>query len=211
MTMIPMVIEQTGNTERSFDIYSRLLRDRIIFLGTPIDDNVANLITAQLLVLEHEDPEKPINMYINSPGGSITSLFAVFDVMNYVKPDVSTICMGFAASAAAVLLAAGTRGKRLALPNSRILIHQPHAQGAQGQATDIAIWAEEILRQRSQLNEILAERTGQPVEKIAKDTDRDYIMSSAEAKEYGLIDDIIEPRKLKGFVPAVPTETNGKN
>jgi ATP-dependent Clp protease protease subunit len=209
MTMIPMVIEQTGNTERSFDIYSRLLRDRIIFLGTPIDDNVANLITAQLLVLEHEDPEKPINMYINSPGGSITSLFAVFDVMNYVKPDVSTICMGFAASAAAVLLAAGTRGKRLALPNSRILIHQPHAQGTQGQATDIAIWAEEILRQRSQLNEILAERTGQPVEKIAKDTDRDYIMSSAEAKEYGLIDEIIEPRKLKGFVPTAPTASNG--
>lgn len=212
--MIPMVIEQTGNTERSFDIYSRLLRDRIVFLGMPIDDNVANLITAQLLVLEHEDPERPINMYINSPGGSITSLFAIYDVMNYVRPEVQTICMGFAASAAAVLLASGTPGKRLALPNSRILIHQPHAQGSEGQATDIAIWAEEILRQRQRLNEILAERTGQTVEKLAKDTDRDNIMSSQEAKAYGLIDEIIEPRKLKvmsGFVPAVPDEGNGKH
>ena len=207
----PAVIESDGRVERSMDVYSRLLRDRIIFLGTPIDDNVSNLITAQLLVLEHEDPEKPINMYINSPGGSITSLFAIYDVMNYVKPDVQTICMGFAASAAAVLLAAGTPGKRLALPNSRILIHQPHAQGAQGQAADIAIWAEEILRQRSQLNEILAERTGQSVEKIAKDTDRDNIMSAEQAKAYGMIDDIIEPRKLKGFVPAIPTEGNGKH
>jgi len=214
MAMIPMVIEQTGNTERSFDIYSRLLRDRIVFLGMPIDDNVSNLITAQLLVLEHEDPDKPINMYINSPGGSITSLFAIYDVMNYVKPDVQTICMGFAASAAAVLLAAGAPGKRLALPNSRILIHQPHAQGSQGQAADIAIWAEEILRQRAQLNEILAEKTGQTVEKIAKDTDRDNIMGAEQAKAYGLIDDIIEPRKLKAlgaFVPAAGEEGNGKH
>jgi ATP-dependent Clp protease, protease subunit len=213
MAMIPMVIEQTGNTERSFDIYSRLLRDRIIFLGTPIDDNVANLITAQLLVLEHEDPDRPINMYINSPGGAMTGLFAIYDVMQYVRPDVQTICMGFAASAAAVLLASGSAGKRLALPNSRILIHQPHSQGSQGQAADIAIWAQEILRQRSQMNDILAHHTGQPVETIAKDTDRDNIMSAEEAKAYGLIDDIIEPRKLKGlgeFVPATEGEAAGK-
>jgi ATP-dependent Clp protease protease subunit len=210
MTMVPMVIEQTGNTERSFDIFSRLLRDRIIFLGTPIDDNVANLVTAQMLVLEHEDPDKPINMYINSPGGSITSLFAMYDVMQYVKPPVQTICMGFAASAAAVILAAGAPGKRLALPNSRILIHQPHG-GSEGQAADIAIWAAEILRQKTQLNEILAKHTGQSVETIAKDTDRDNIMSAEQAKAYGLIDEIIEPRKIKGFVPAVPTEGNGKH
>ncbi len=177
MTMVPMVIEQTGNTERSFDIFSRLLRDRIVFLGTPIDDNVANLVTAQMLVLEHEDPDKPINMYINSPGGSITSLFAMYDVMQYVKPPVQMICMGFAASAAAVILAAGAAGKRLALPNSRILIHQPHG-GSEGQAADIAIWAAEILRQKMQLNEILAKHTGQSVETIAKDTDRDNIMSA---------------------------------
>jgi ATP-dependent Clp protease protease subunit len=210
MTMVPMVIEQTGNTERSFDIFSRLLRDRIVFLGTPIDDNVANLVTAQLLVLEHEDPDKPINMYINSPGGSITSLFAMYDVMQYVKPPVQTICMGFAASAAAVILAAGAAGKRLALPNSRILIHQPHG-GSEGQAADIAIWAAEILRQKTQLNEILAKHTGQSVETIAKDTDRDNIMSAEQAKAYGLIDEIIEPRKTKGFLPVVPTEGNGKH
>jgi len=212
--LIPMVIEQTGNTERSFDIYSRLLRDRIVYLGTPIDDNVANLITAQLLVLEHEDSERPINMYINSPGGSVTSLFAIYDVMQYVRPDVQTTCMGFAASAAAWILASGASGKRVALPNSRILIHQPHAQGAEGQATDIAIWAEEILKQRQQMNEILARHTGQTVETIAKDTDRDNIMSAEAAKAYGLIDEIIEPRKLSGlagFVPAIPTEGNGKH
>ncbi len=210
--MIPMVIEQTGNTERSFDIYSRLLRDRIVFLGMPIDDNVANLITAQLLVLEHEDPEKPINMYINSPGGAMTGLFAIYDVMQYVRPDVQTICMGFAASAAAVLLASGAPGKRLALPNSRILIHQPHSQGNQGQASDIAIWAQEVLRQRSQMNDILAHHTGQSVETIAHDTDRDNIFSAEEAKAYGLIDDIIEPRKLKAigaFVPDAESKPNG--
>jgi ATP-dependent Clp protease protease subunit len=212
MAMIPMVIETTGNTERSFDIYSRLLRDRIVFLGMPIDDNVANLITAQLLVLEHEDPEKPINMYINSPGGAMTGLFAIYDVMQYVRPKVQTICMGFAASAAAVLLAAGAPGKRLALPNSRILIHQPHSQGSQGQAADIAIWAQEILRQRSQMNEILALHTGQPVDTIAKDTDRDNIMGAEQAKAYGLIDEIIEPRKLKAigaFLPDAEAKPNG--
>jgi ATP-dependent Clp protease protease subunit len=191
-----MVVEQTGASERSFDIYSRLLRDRIVFLGTPVDDNVANLITAQLLVLEHEDSERDIAMYINSPGGSSTALFAIYDVMQYVRPSVSTICMGFAASAAAVLLAAGTPGKRLALPNSRILIHQPHGETGPGQASDIAIRAEEMLLHRRMMNDILATHTGQTVDKIASDTERDNIMSADQAKAYGLIDDIIESRKL---------------
>jgi ATP-dependent Clp protease, protease subunit len=211
--LIPMVVEQTGTAERSFDIYSRLLRDRIIFLGTPLDDHVANLITAQLLVLEHDDSEKDIAMYINSPGGSSTALFAVYDVMQYVRPNVQTICMGFAASAAAVLLAAGAAGKRLALPNARVLIHQPHGETGPGQASDIAIRAEEMLRHRAMMNEILALHTGKSVDDIARDTDRDNIMSPEQAKAYGLIDTIIESRKLgplSDFTPSVPkTAGNG--
>jgi ATP-dependent Clp protease protease subunit len=210
--LIPMVVERSGQSERSFDIYSRLLRDRIVFLGTPLDDNVANVINAQLLLLEHEDPEKDIAMYINSPGGSSTALFAVYDVMQYVRPDVQTICMGFAASAAAVLLAAGTAGKRFALPNSRILIHQPHGQVGEGQASDIAIRAEEFLHQRQMMNEILAKHTGQPVDRIAQDTDRDNIMSPESAMEYGLIDQIFRSRKLgalKEFEAATPKGGNG--
>jgi ATP-dependent Clp protease protease subunit len=193
--MVPIVIEQTNRGERSFDIYSRLLKDRIVFLGTPIDDNVGNLVMAQLIHLESEDPDKDINLYINSPGGDITSLFAVYDTMQYIKPDVSTICMGQAASAAAVLLAAGASGKRYALPHSRVLIHQPHG-GAQGQAVDIEIQAKEILRYRKLLDELLARHTGQPLDKIAKDTDRDFIMTSEQAKEYGIIDEVISTRKI---------------
>ena len=193
--MVPIVIEQTNRGERSFDIYSRLLKERIVFLGTPIDDQVANLVMAQLLHLESDDPEKDINLYINSPGGDITSLFAVYDTMQYIKPDVSTICMGQAASAAAVLLAAGASGKRYALPHSRVLIHQPHG-GAQGQAVDIEIQAKEILRYRKLLDELLARHTGQPLDKIAKDTDRDFIMTSEQAKEYGIIDEVISTRKI---------------
>lgn len=194
--LIPMVVEQTGTGERSFDIYSRLLRDRIVFLGTGLDDTVANLLTAQLLLLEHDDPDTDIHLYINSPGGVTTSLFSVYDVMQYIRPDVQTICMGMAASAAAVLLAAGSPGKRLALPNARILIHQPHGQVGEGQASDIAIRAEEFLAQRRMMNEILALHTGKTVETITRDTDRDNIMSPEQAKAYGLIDEIIEPRKL---------------
>jgi ATP-dependent Clp protease protease subunit len=211
--LIPMVVEQSGAVERSFDIYSRLLRDRIVFLGTPLDDHVSNLLTAQLLLLEHEDPEAPISLYINSPGGSVTSLFAVYDVMQYVRPAVTTICMGFAASAAAVLLAAGTPGQRLALPNSRILIHQPHGEVGQGQAVDIGIRAEEFLRQREMMNEILARHTGKDIEAIARDTDRDNILSAEQAKAYGLIDSIIEPRKLgplSEFTPGRSGSGNGK-
>jgi ATP-dependent Clp protease protease subunit len=193
--MVPIVIEQTNRGERSFDIYSRLLKERIVFLGTPIDDQVANLVMAQLLHLESDDPEKDVNLYINSPGGDITSLFAVYDTMQYIKPDVSTICMGQAASAAAVLLAAGASGKRYALPHSRVLIHQPHG-GAQGQAVDIEIQAKEILRYRKLLDELLARHTGQPLDKIAKDTDRDFIMTSEQAKEYGIIDEVISTRKI---------------
>jgi ATP-dependent Clp protease protease subunit len=193
--LVPIVIEQTSRGERSFDIYSRLLKERIVFLGTPIDDQVANLVMAQLLHLESEDPEKDVNVYINSPGGDITSLFAVYDTMQYIKPDVSTICMGQAASAAAVLLAAGTRGKRYALPHTRVLIHQPHGQ-AGGQAVDIEIQAKEILRYRQLLDEILAEHTGQPLDKVKKDTDRDFIMTAEQAKEYGIIDEVIASRKL---------------
>ena len=193
--LVPIVIEQTNRGERSFDIYSRLLKERIVFLGTPIDDQVANLVMAQLLHLESEEPEKDINIYINSPGGDITSLFAVYDTMQYIKPDVSTIVMGQAASAAAVLLAAGTSGKRYALPHSRVLIHQPHGQ-AGGQAVDIEIQAKEILRYRELLDQILAEHTGQPLEKVKKDTDRDFIMTSEQAKEYGIIDEVISTRKL---------------
>jgi ATP-dependent Clp protease, protease subunit len=191
--LVPVVVEQTSRGERSFDIYSRLLKERIVFLGTPLDDTVANLVMAQLLHLESEDPERDINLYINSPGGSVTSLLAVYDTMQYIKPDVVTICMGQAASAAAVLLAAGTKGKRFGLPHSRILIHQPSG-GAEGQSVDIEIQAREILRMRRMLDEILATHTGQPVEKVSHDTDRDFIMTAEEAKAYGLIDDIIESR-----------------
>jgi ATP-dependent Clp protease protease subunit len=193
--LVPIVIEQTNRGERSFDIYSRLLKERIVFLGTPIDDQIGNLVMAQLLHLESEDPDKDIHLYINSPGGDITSLFAVYDTMQYIKPDVSTIVMGQAASAAAVLLAAGAKGKRYALPHSRILIHQPHG-GAQGQAVDIEIQAKEILRYRKLLDEILAQHTGQTIEKISKDTDRDFIMTAEQAKEYGLIDEVISTRKV---------------
>jgi ATP-dependent Clp protease, protease subunit len=193
--LVPIVIEQTNRGERSFDIYSRLLKERIVFLGTPIDDAVGNLVMAQLLHLESEDPDKDIHLYINSPGGDITSLFAIYDTMQYIKPDVSSIVMGQAASAAAVLLAAGTKGKRYALPHSRVLIHQPHG-GAQGQAVDIEIQAKEILRYRKLLDEILALHTGQSIEKISHDTDRDFIMTAEQAKEYGLIDEVISSRKV---------------
>ena len=194
--LVPMVIEQTGRGERAYDIYSRLLRDNIIFLGTPIDDTVANLIIAQMLFLAAEDPEKDIQLYINSPGGSITAGMAVYDTMQYIKPDVMTICIGQAASMGAVLLAAGAKGKRFGLPNSRILIHQPHIMGGlSGQATDIDIHAREILRMREILNHILSRHTGQILEKIEKDVERDFIMNSEQGKEYGIIDDIIyKPR-----------------
>jgi ATP-dependent Clp protease, protease subunit len=194
--LVPIVIEQTNRGERSFDIYSRLLKERIVFLGTPIEDQVANLIMAQLLHLESEDPDKDINLYINSPGGDITSLFAIYDTMQFIRCDVSTVVMGQAASAAAVLLAAGARGKRYALPHSRVLIHQPHG-GAQGQAVDIEIQAKEILRYRQLLDQILAEHTGQAIEKVKQDTDRDFIMTSEQAKEYGIIDEVFAPRKMK--------------
>ena len=193
--LVPVVIEQTNRGERSFDIYSRLLKERIVFLGTPIDDAVGNLIMAQLLHLEAEEPDKDINLYINSPGGDINSLFAVYDTMQFIRCDVSTTVMGQAASAAAVLLAAGAKGKRFALPNSRVLIHQPHG-GAQGQAVDIEIQAKEILRYRKLIDEILAMHTGQSLEKISKDTDRDFIMTADQAKDYGLIDEVIASRKI---------------
>jgi ATP-dependent Clp protease, protease subunit len=194
--LVPVVVEQTSRGERSFDIYSRLLKERIVFLGTPIDDAVGNLIMAQLLHLESEDPDKDINLYINSPGGDITSLFAIYDTMQYIKPDVSTICMGQAASAAAVLVLAGTRGKRYALPHSRILLHQPHG-GAQGQAVDIEIQAKEITRYRKLLEELIAEHTGQPLDKVSRDTDRDYILTAEEAVEYGVVDEVITSRKIR--------------
>lgn len=190
-TLIPMVVEQTNRGERAYDIYSRLLRDNIVFIGTPIDHNVANLITAQLLFLESESPEKDIQLYINSPGGSITDGMAIYDTMQCVRPNVVTTCVGQAASIAAVLLAAGTPKKRFALPNARVLIHQPWMSGLSGQATDIDIHAKEILRMRLVLNELLAKHCGQPVEKIQKDVERDFIMTAAQAKEYGIIDDII--------------------
>ena len=194
--LVPTVVEQTSRGERGYDIYSRLLKDRIVFLGTPIDDNVGNLIMAQLLHLESEDPDKDINLYINSPGGDITALFAIYDTMQYIKPDVSTICMGQAASAAAVLVLAGTKGKRYALPHSRILLHQPHG-GAQGQAVDIEIQAKEITRYRKLLEELIAEHTGQSLEKVSKDTDRDYILTAEEAVEYGVVDEVITSRKIR--------------
>jgi len=202
MPLVPMVIERSARGEREFDIFSRLLNERIIFLGTPIDDTVANLVMAQLLHLESEDPDKDIQLYINSPGGSVTALLAIYDTMQYVKPDVATTCMGQAASAAAVLLAAGAPGKRLGLPHSRILIHQPSG-GAEGQSVDIEIQAREIIRMRRMLDEILATHTGQDVEKIARDTDRDFIMTASQAKEYGIIDEIIESRQAAEELLAV--------
>jgi len=186
-----MVVEQTNRGERAYDIYSRLLKDSIIFLGTPIDDNVANVVTAQLLFLEAEDPEKDIHVYINSPGGSISAGMAIYDTMQYIRPNVSTICIGQAASMGALLLAAGTPGKRFALPNSRILIHQPSMSGLAGQATDIDIHAKEILRLREAMNTILAKHTGQDLERIEKDVERDYIMTAEQAKEYGVVDQVI--------------------
>jgi ATP-dependent Clp protease, protease subunit len=199
--LVPTVIEQTNRGERAFDIYSRLLKERIIFLGTPVDDTVANLMMAQLLHLESEDPDKDISIYINSPGGEITGLFAIYDTMQYIKPDISTICIGQAASAAAVLLAAGAPGKRFALPHARILIHQPHG-GASGQAVDIALQAKEIVRMRDLLDNLLAHHTGQAVEKIATDTDRDFIMSAPEAKTYGIVDEILTNHELASVAAA---------
>lgn len=188
--LIPMVIEQTGRTERAYDIYSRLLKDRVLFIGTPIDDNVSNLVVAQLLFLQMEDPDKDIHLYINSPGGSITSGLAIYDTIQFLKPDVSTYCIGQAASMGAVLLAAGTKGKRYALPNARVMIHQPWG-GVQGVAADINIQAKEIQHLKDRLNGILAKHTGQEVSKIEKDTDRDYFMSADEAKSYGLVDEVV--------------------
>jgi ATP-dependent Clp protease protease subunit len=202
--LVPVVIEQTSRGERSFDIYSRLLKDRIVFLGTPIDDAVGNLIMAQLLHLESEDPDKDISLYINSPGGEISALLAIYDTMQYIRPDVSTIVMGLAASAAAVLLLAGAKGKRYALPNSRVLLHQPHG-GAQGQAVDIEIQAKEIIRLRKLLDAIIAKHTGQAYDKVEKDTDRDYILTAEEAKSYGVVDEIISGRGIVEEVAALST------
>ncbi|MBI5021836.1 MAG: ATP-dependent Clp endopeptidase proteolytic subunit ClpP [Ignavibacteriales bacterium] len=188
--LVPIVVESTGRGERAYDIYSRLLKERIVFIGTPIDDMIASLIIAQLLFLESEDPDKDINIYINSPGGSVSAGLAIYDTMQYIRPDISTICIGMAASMAAVLLAGGTKGKRQTLPNSRIMIHQPWG-GVQGTATDISIQAEEILRMKKRINEILAHHSGKPIEQVEKDTDRDYYLSSEEAKTYGLVDNML--------------------
>jgi len=196
MPLVPIVVEQDHRGERAYDIYSRLLRYRIIFLGSAVDDDVANLVIAQLLFLEAEDPEKDIHLYVNSPGGSLTAGLAIYDTMQYVQPDIATICVGQAASMGAVLLAAGAKGKRLALPNSRIMIHQPWIGGLQGQATEVEIQAREILKLRQRLNEILQHHTGKSLEQIAKDTDRDYYMSGAEAQEYGIIDQVMARRDL---------------
>jgi ATP-dependent Clp protease protease subunit len=193
--MVPNVIEQTSRGERYSDLFSRLLREHIIFLGTPIDDTVANLVCAQLLFLESENPDKDISIYINSPGGDITALFAIYDTMQFIKNDIATICLGQAASAAAVLLAAGTKGKRLALPHSRVLLHQPYGQVGYGQVTDLEIAAKEILRMRDLLEEILAHHTGQPIERIHADTDRDFVMEANEAIEYGIIDEVLSSRQ----------------
>ncbi len=194
--LIPMVVEQTNRGERAYDIYSRLLRDRIIILGTPIDDNVANLVIAQMLFLESEDSTKDINLYINSPGGIVTAGLAIYDTIKFIKPDVATICIGQAASMGAFLLSAGAKGKRTALPNARIMIHQPMG-GFQGQATDIEIHAREILKLKADLNRMMADHCGQPVEKVAQDTDRDYFMSASEAKDYGLIDAVITSHRIE--------------
>ncbi len=195
--LVPTVVEQTPRGERAFDIYSRLLKDRIVFLGTPIDDTVGNLIMAQLIHLEGEDPDKDIALYINSPGGSTTSLMAIYDTMQFIKPDVSTYCMGLAASAAAVLLAGGAHGKRFTLPHARIMLHQPHISGLGGQATDIEIHAREILKTREDINMILARHTNQPLERVQNDTDRDYWMGADEALEYGIVDRVIVARSLE--------------
>src|SRR5688500_4178775 len=192
--LVPMVVEQTNRGERAYDIYSRLLKDNIIFVGTPIDDNIANLVVAQMLFLEAEDPDKDVLLYINSPGGSITAGFAIYDTMQFIRPDVQTVCIGQAASIAAVLLAAGTKGKRFSLPNARILIHQPWLSGLGGQATDIDLAAKEILRMRVRINEILVQHTGQDVKRIQQDTERDYIMSPEQGQQYGIIDDVIRKR-----------------
>lgn len=210
--MAPVVVEQTSRGERSFDVYSRLLKDRIVILGSAVDDDLANLITAQLLHLESEEPHKEISLYINSPGGSATALLAIHDTMGYVKPDVSTICVGQAASAAAVLLACGARGKRFALPHARVLLHQPHGEVG-GQAVDIDIHAREFLRQRRLVDEILAEATGQPLEKVSRDTDRDFILTAEEAKRYGVIDEVIHrpAQSLAEFEPAEPPSPNGES
>jgi ATP-dependent Clp protease, protease subunit len=194
MQLVPMVVEQTNRGERAYDIFSRLLKDNIIFIGTPVDDTVANLVIAQMLFLEAEDPDKDILLYINSPGGVITAGLAIYDTMQYVRPDVQTLCIGQAASIAAVLLAAGAKGKRASLPNSRILIHQPWMSGLGGQATDIALAAKEILRQRERINDIMVQHTGQTLKRIQEDTERDYIMSPDEGKEYGILDDVLRKR-----------------
>ena len=193
--LVPTVVEQTNRGERAYDLYSRLLKENIIFIGTPIDDTIANLVCAQLLHLESENPDRDISLYINSPGGDINGLFAIYDTMQYIRPDITSICFGQAASAAAVLLAAGTPGKRLALPHARVLIHQPYA-GAQGQATDIELAAKEIQRLKEQLEEVLARHTGQDIARIHQDTDRDFVLTAAEAKEYGIIDEVINERSI---------------
>lgn len=210
MPLIPYVIEQSQRGERAFDIYSRLLRDRIVFLGHPVDDDAANLIIAQLLFLEAEDPEKDIHLYINSPGGSVTAGLAVYDTMRYVRPDVGTICLGQAASMAAWLLASGATGKRMALPNSRVMIHQPMG-GIEGQATEIDIHAREILKLRERMNEILADRTGRPVAEIARDTERDYHMSGDEAREYGIIDRVVQQHEVPGAEDGSGGKGGGEN
>ena len=200
MSLVPIVVEQSGRGERAYDIFSRLLKDRIIFIGTPIDDVIANLVIAQLLFLESEDPDRDVNLYINSPGGVVSAGLAIYDTMQFIKPDVATICMGQAASMAALLLAAGAHGKRSALPHSRIMIHQPLG-GSQGQATDIEIYTKEILTLRTELNKILVRHTEQPLPKIEKDTDRNFFMSSEEAKAYGIVDKVITKVDLKGVKP----------
>jgi ATP-dependent Clp protease protease subunit len=205
--LVPVVVEQTNRGERSFDIYSRLLKERIVFLGTPIDDAVANLVMAQLLHLESEEPDKDVHLYVNSPGGDVASGFAIYDTMQYIKPDVSTIVMGQAASFAAVLVLAGARGKRYALPHARILLHQPHG-GAQGQTSDIEIQAKEFLRYRRLLDEIIAEHTGQPVDKVHTDTDRDFIMTPEQAKEYGVVDEVIASRKVQAELASLAAKAS---
>lgn len=193
--LVPMVVEQTGRGERAYDIYSRLLKDRIIFVGGPVDDHMANLVIAQLLFLELEDPDKDVNLYINSPGGSVSAGLAIYDTMQHIKPDVSTVCVGLAASIAAVLLTGGTKGKRFGLPNARVMIHQPSMHGLSGPATDLEINVREVVAIRQRLEEILAKHTGQPLERVKRDADRDFYMSPGEAKEYGLIDEVLNPKK----------------
>jgi ATP-dependent Clp protease, protease subunit len=206
--LVPTVVESTQRGERAYDLYSRLLKENIIFLGTPIDDTIANLVCAQLIHLESENPDRDISIYINSPGGDITALFAIYDTMMYVKPQISTICLGQAASAAAVLLAAGAPGKRLALPNARVMLHQPYAQTGYAQVTDLEITAKEVLRMRTSLEEVLSMHTGQSVEKIHSDTDRDFVLSAAEAKAYGVIDEVIESRNVVDRSGAITNVAN---